>query len=136
VGLLTVVDHAGGVLVIYAAVLLGAAACALYRGGLQLLLRMNAPDVRHGPTTAPSSWGEVLAWFFAGPCAIVVGGILSSIGSAATGQQGVRILLSGGILLGVGVVARRRGFRQLAAYLAGIVAFIAFMLAALSLLSR
>jgi hypothetical protein len=97
---------------------------------------MNASDVEERPTTQPSSWGEVLAWLFAGPCAIVVGGIVASVGSAATGQQGIHILLFGGILLGLGVVARRRGGRQLVAYLAGIVTFIAFMLAALSLLAR
>jgi hypothetical protein len=75
-----------------------------------------------GPTStaAQISGSEVITWIAVGCCSTVIGSILSAIVGHVVNQPGIGLVVFFGVVIGVGVAANRRGWRQLALFVAGI----------------
>lgn len=84
-----------------------------------------------GSATRQTSWSDVVTWIALGSCALVLAEIAASCSDFLSHLGAVGLLVRVVVLIGGGVAARRRGWRQLASYVVGIVGTVMFVLAAL-----
>jgi hypothetical protein len=87
------------------------------------------------PSTAQQiSLSEVITWVAAGCCSAVLASIASAMVGLVLHQGGIGLLVLGGVYISVGLAASRRGWRQVASFVAGIAVTYVFVLGAFALI--
>jgi stage V sporulation protein SpoVS len=89
------------------------------------------------PTVQQISSSEVVTWGAVGACTAVLATIAAAIVRLILHLDGIDLVVFGGVYIGVGLTVSRRGWRQLASFVAGIALIYGFVtVASLVLISR